>query len=146
MPGLSWNEIHQRAVLFARDWSSAAREQADKQTFWNEFFLVFGIPRRTVASFEEPVRRLAWNLRLHRPALEGQAPGRTQDRRRKPRSSELKHSNTFRTCRLLAAGTRYRVTSFSPTSGDLRYTTWNRRSNSNFRCSAPGATCGLNFH
>lgn len=58
MPGLSWNEIHQRAVLFARDWSSAAREQADKQTFWNEFFLVFGIPRRTVASFEEPVRRL----------------------------------------------------------------------------------------
>lgn len=58
MPGLSWNEIHQRAVLFARDWSSATREQADKQTFWNEFFLVFGIPRRTVASFEEPVRRL----------------------------------------------------------------------------------------
>jgi restriction-modification enzyme MmeI-like protein len=58
MPNLSWNEIHQRAVLFARDWSSATREQADKQTFWNEFFLVFGIPRRTVASFEEPVRRL----------------------------------------------------------------------------------------
>ena len=58
MPSLSWNEIHQRAVLFARDWSSATREQADKQTFWNEFFLVFGIPRRTVASFEEPVRRL----------------------------------------------------------------------------------------
>ena len=58
MPGLSWNEIHQRAVLFARDWSSATREQADKQTFWNEFFLVFGIPRRTIASFEEPVRRL----------------------------------------------------------------------------------------
>lgn len=58
MPGLSWNEIHQRAVLFARDWSSATREQADRQTFWNEFFLVFGIPRRTVASFEVPVRRL----------------------------------------------------------------------------------------
>jgi hypothetical protein len=46
------------ATLFARDWFSATREQADKQTFWNEFFLIFGIPRRTVASFEEPVRRL----------------------------------------------------------------------------------------
>lgn len=58
MPNLSWNAIHDRAVLFARDWSSAEREQADKQTFWNEFFDIFGIPRRTVASFEEPVRRL----------------------------------------------------------------------------------------
>ncbi len=58
MPNLSWNEIHQRATLFARDWTSATREQADKQTFWNEFFQIFDIPRRTVASFEEPVRRL----------------------------------------------------------------------------------------
>lgn len=58
MPSLSWNEIHRRATLFARDWSSATREQADKQTFWNEFFDIFGISRRTVASFEEPVRRL----------------------------------------------------------------------------------------
>ena len=58
MPSLSWNDIHRRAVLFARDWSSATREQADKQSFWNDFFDVFGIPRRTVASFEEPVRRL----------------------------------------------------------------------------------------
>lgn len=58
MPNLSWNEIHQRAVLFSRDWASATREQADKQTFWNEFFQVFGISRRLVASFEEPVQRL----------------------------------------------------------------------------------------
>lgn len=58
MPSLSWNEIHTQATLFARDWLSATREQADKQTFWNEFFDIFGIPRRTVASFEEPVRRL----------------------------------------------------------------------------------------
>ena len=58
MPKLSWNEIRARATSFSRDWSSATREQADKQTFWNEFFEVFGIPRRTVASFEEPVKRL----------------------------------------------------------------------------------------
>lgn len=45
-------------MRFANDWATATSEQADKQTFWNEFFQVFGIPRRTVASFEEPVRRL----------------------------------------------------------------------------------------
>lgn len=58
MPNLSWNEIRNRAALFSRDWSSAEREQADKQTFWNEFFDVFGIQRRLVASFEEAVKRL----------------------------------------------------------------------------------------
>ncbi len=58
MPSLSWNEIRQRAITFSRDWATATREQADKQSFWNDFFLVFGIPRRTVASFEEPVQRL----------------------------------------------------------------------------------------
>jgi hypothetical protein len=31
---------------------------AEKQTFWNEFFQVFGISRRTVASFETPVKKL----------------------------------------------------------------------------------------
>ena len=58
MPNISWNEIRHRALSFSRSWSEATREQADKQTFWNEFFDVFGIARRTVAAFEEPVRRL----------------------------------------------------------------------------------------
>ena len=58
MPTISWNEIRNRALNFARSWSSATREQADKQTFWNEFFDVFGISRRMVASFEEPVSRM----------------------------------------------------------------------------------------
>lgn len=55
---LSWNEIRQRAIMFAREWAEAKRERAEAQTFWNEFFNVFGIRRRTVASFEEPVRNL----------------------------------------------------------------------------------------
>jgi len=55
---LSWNEIRGRAILFSRDWSAAARERSEAQTFWNEFSHVFGIHRRTVASFEEPVRNL----------------------------------------------------------------------------------------
>lgn len=55
---LSWNEIRQRAMTFARNWPEASRERAEAQTFWNEFFEVFGLRRRTVAAFEEPVRNL----------------------------------------------------------------------------------------
>ena len=58
MPNLSWNTITANATLFARDWATATREQADKQLFWNDFFTVFGMPLRTVASFEVPVRQL----------------------------------------------------------------------------------------
>ena len=58
MPALSWNEIRQRAIQFSRDWKDAADERAEAQTFWNEFFNVFGIKRRTVASFEEPVKSI----------------------------------------------------------------------------------------
>ena len=56
---LSWNEIRHRAIAFSKDWTGVKREQAEKQTFWNEFFSVFGIPRRAVATFEEPVRKLS---------------------------------------------------------------------------------------
>ncbi len=55
---LSWNEIRQRAITFAREWSAASRERSEAQTFWNEFFEVFGVRRRIVAAFEEPVRNL----------------------------------------------------------------------------------------
>jgi len=53
---LSWNEIRHRAIGFSKEWTGAKSEQAEKQTFWNEFFEVFGIRRRVVASFEEPVK------------------------------------------------------------------------------------------
>ena len=55
---LSWNEIRQNAIAFSRDWIDETRESAEAQTFWNDFFQVFGVRRRTVASFEEPVRNL----------------------------------------------------------------------------------------
>ena len=55
---LAWNEIRHRAIKFANENSHAASEAGEKQTFWNEFFDVFGIPRKTVASFEAPVRKL----------------------------------------------------------------------------------------
>jgi hypothetical protein len=58
---LAWNEIRSRALAFSRAWWEAARENAEKQTFWNEFFEVFGKKRRQVAAFEEPVKKLSGN-------------------------------------------------------------------------------------
>jgi hypothetical protein len=56
---VSWNEIRHRAIAFSKEWTSAKSEIAEKQTFWNEFFEVFGIRRRVVASFEEPVKKIS---------------------------------------------------------------------------------------
>ena len=56
---ISWNEIRHNAVAFAKDWAGVSREQAEAKTFWDEFFAVFGIKRRLVASFEEPVKKLS---------------------------------------------------------------------------------------
>ena len=56
---LSWNEIRHRAIAFSKEWTGAKSEIAEKQTFWNEFFNVFGIRRRVVASFEEPVKKIS---------------------------------------------------------------------------------------
>jgi len=55
---LSWNEIKNRAINFSKEWENEAREHAESQSFWNEFFDVFGISRKRVASFEEPVKKL----------------------------------------------------------------------------------------
>lgn len=58
MPPLSWNEIKARAVAFSREWSQEGREHAEAKTFWDEFFTIFGVTRRRVASFEAPVKLL----------------------------------------------------------------------------------------
>ena len=55
---LSWNEIKNRAINFSKEWESEEREDAESQSFWNDFFNIFGISRKRVASFEEPVKKL----------------------------------------------------------------------------------------
>jgi len=55
---LSWNEIRRNAYAFAHDWKDARYEKGETQSFYNDFFKVFGVTRRRVASFEAPVRRL----------------------------------------------------------------------------------------
>jgi len=58
MPNLSWPEIRNRAMQFARDWRNATSERAEAQTFWNEFFDIFGVKRRSVAVYEQKVEKL----------------------------------------------------------------------------------------
>lgn len=55
---LSWNEIKSRAIAFQKEWERETSEKAESQSFWNEFFNVFGISRRRVASFEQSVKKL----------------------------------------------------------------------------------------
>ena len=55
---LSWNEIRARAAQFAAEWADATYERGEAQSFYNEFFEIFGVRRRTVARYEEHVRRL----------------------------------------------------------------------------------------
>lgn len=54
---LSWNEIRDRALNFSREWEGESSEDAEAKSFWDAFFNVFGVPRRRVATFEEPVKK-----------------------------------------------------------------------------------------
>ena len=55
---LSWNEVRARAAGFAEDWRDAAYEKGETQSFYNAFFDIFGVRRRSVARYEEHVRKL----------------------------------------------------------------------------------------
>ena len=55
---LSWNEIRTRAGNFANEWQDAAYEKGETQSFYNDFFGIFGVQRRSVARYEEHVRKL----------------------------------------------------------------------------------------
>jgi hypothetical protein len=54
---LSWNEIKARAIAFAKEWVDAVDERAQAQTFWIEFFAVFGLTPKRLASFEHAVKK-----------------------------------------------------------------------------------------
>ncbi|MCY3747567.1 MAG: class I SAM-dependent DNA methyltransferase, partial [Acidobacteria bacterium] len=55
---LSWNEIRARAASFAQKWADAGSEKGETQSFYNDFFDIFGVRRQSVARYEEKVRRL----------------------------------------------------------------------------------------
>ena len=58
---LSPNEIRTRAARFASEWKDARYERGETHTFYNDCFDIFGVNRRRVASYEEPVRLLGKN-------------------------------------------------------------------------------------
>ena len=51
---LSLNEIKKNAIAFSHEWKDETSEKAEAQTFWNDFFNIFGISRRRIATFEKP--------------------------------------------------------------------------------------------
>ena len=55
---LSWNEIRSRAAEFSREWADAAYEKGQTQSFYNEFFEIFDVKRRSVARYEKRVKKL----------------------------------------------------------------------------------------
>ena len=58
---LSWNEIRVRAKNFSDEWKDAHYEKGETQSFYNDFFEVFGVKRRQVGRYEEAVKDLKGN-------------------------------------------------------------------------------------
>lgn len=85
---LSWNEIRARASEFSEEWKDAHYEKGETQTFYNEFFQVFGVTRRRVATFEEPVKKLDQRYGFHRPLLEGSSARRAKECWPRPHKSK----------------------------------------------------------
>lgn len=52
---LSWNDITARALSFSRKWKDITAETAESQSFLNDFFNIFGVDRKRVATFETKV-------------------------------------------------------------------------------------------
>ena len=55
---LSWNEIKSRALTFSRTWVDAEDEDSQAKPFWIDFFEIFGITNKRVATFELNVKKL----------------------------------------------------------------------------------------
>lgn len=55
---LKTTEIRARAKLFAEEWKDAFYEKGETQSFYNDFFAIFGVKRRQVATYEQRVKLL----------------------------------------------------------------------------------------
>ena len=60
---LGWDEIKRRARAFSEDHAKDHYEKGETQSFYNDFFDIFGVKRRTVASFERRVDSIDANRR-----------------------------------------------------------------------------------
>ena len=57
----TWNEIRTKARRFSVKWKGEERERSEAQTFYNDFFEIFGKDRRAVAVFERRAKKLSGN-------------------------------------------------------------------------------------
>lgn len=55
---LSWPEIRANAARFSEEWKGKGYEKGQTQTFYDEFFAIFGVPRKQVAVYEQRVKAL----------------------------------------------------------------------------------------
>lgn len=53
------NEMRERAARFVTEWRGETYERGESQSFWNDWFEIFGIRRRKVATFEHYVSKLS---------------------------------------------------------------------------------------
>jgi len=54
---LSWNEMRERAYAFVREWKDETSERAEAQSFWTDWFNIFGLKRRGTIAFEQAAKR-----------------------------------------------------------------------------------------
>ena len=49
--------IRGNAMAFVKEWGNETREEAEAKSFWDAFFAIFGVNRKSVAAFEHAVER-----------------------------------------------------------------------------------------
>lgn len=54
---LSWNDIKSRALAFSKTWATASNEDSEAKPFLIDFFEVFGVTNKRLASFEHAVKK-----------------------------------------------------------------------------------------
>jgi hypothetical protein len=54
---ISLNEIKSRALAFSKRWADASDEASQAKPFWMDFFEIFGITDKRVATFEHHVTK-----------------------------------------------------------------------------------------
>ena len=59
MSDLTWRQVQANAAKFAEEWKDASYEKGEAKSFYNDFFQdIFGVKRRSVARYEEHVKKL----------------------------------------------------------------------------------------
>jgi hypothetical protein len=53
---LSWEQIALRAREFSAEWANETYERGEAQSFYNDFFAIFGVKRRQIATYERRVQ------------------------------------------------------------------------------------------